>query len=187
MQAVYTRSLPHQLHSRRLSPPSCLKSHLIGLVWSHASISIHLLWPWLNLIGVKEVFTLAACTLIVCLADLVNWKRRKWSQSVRLIGSTTPHHPLHCLHNPAPILCILSRFTLGFSVTFCLGQDFSVYRCVCVWACMHVCMCMCVLYVYICVGKICIDWGGNKAWSRRWTRGEWTLVEWGGVKKVWSN
>ena len=141
MQAVYTRSLPHQPHSLPPQPPSCLKSHLIGLVWSHASISIHLLWPWLNLMGVKEVFTLAVCTLIVCLADLVNWKRRKWSQSVRLIGSTPPSTTPHCMHNPAPIL---SRFTLGYFVTLCLGQDFCVrrYICVCVCTCMRAWACL---------------------------------------------
>lgn len=45
--------------------------------------------------GVKEVFTLAVRTLIVCLADLVNWKRRKLSQSVPLIGSALHQHSLH--------------------------------------------------------------------------------------------
>lgn len=186
MQAVYPRSLPYQPHSCRLIPPSCLKSHLIGLVWSHASISIHLLWPWLNLMGVKEVFTLAMHTLIVCLADLVNWKRWKWSQSVRLIGSATHPHSLHCLHSPPPTLSILSRFTLGYFTTFCCRPGL---------VCLFVYVCVCVLpyiYVHMCMSTVPV-WekkkteGEKNKWSGRWMRGEWTLVEWGGVKKVWSN
>lgn len=91
MQAVYARSSPQHPTPPNLPYPACFKSHLIGPVWSHASISIHLQWPWLDLMWVKEVFASAVHTLIVCLEDLVNWKRRKWSQSVRLIGSVCPH------------------------------------------------------------------------------------------------
>lgn len=126
-------------------PPAHHKSHLIGLVWSSASISIHFLWPWLNLMGVKEVFILAVCTLIVCLVDLVNWKRWKLSQSVWLIGSSPPHHqPPPCLlYNTLP-LCFLSKFTLGYCVTFCLGQrDFSA----CVWV--YVCTYMCICFFFV--------------------------------------
>lgn len=139
---LFTQDPCHTSHSLAASSPSCLKSHLIGLVWSHASISIHLLWPWLNLMGVKEVFTLAMHILIVCLADLVNWKRWKWSQSVRLIGSASHPHSLHCLHSSPPTLTILSRLTLGYFTTFCLGQD-SCFLCKWVW--LYVCVCVCVL------------------------------------------
>lgn len=151
MRAVYTRSLPHQPHFCRLSPPPTtphFKSYLIGLVWSHASISIHLLWPWWNLMGVKEVFTLAVRTLIVCLADLVNWRRRKSSQSVPLIGSALHHAACtaklfflaSCPGSPWVLCDIPIRSTKTFAnfllVYLCVYT--RVYKCVVfVWGVKH--------------------------------------------------
>lgn len=43
--------------------------------------------------GVKEVFTLALRTLIVCLADLANWTGRKWCRSVPLIAPAAAPPP----------------------------------------------------------------------------------------------
>lgn len=124
MQAVYTSST--QAHTSAAAPTH-FKSHLIGPVWSRASISIHSRWPWKNLMGVKEVFTLALRTLIVCLADLANWKRRKLSRSVPLIApaaappspqltnrpSPPPPPTSHTLVSKTLLPWFVSRITLG--------------------------------------------------------------------------
>lgn len=107
--------------------------------------------------GVKEVFTLAVCTLIVCLADLVNWKRRKWSQSVRLIGSASPPPPPSMLAQPCASSLHPVQVHLGVLCDILFRSErllcaLRAHACVCVCVCINPCVCVLCVY-HVCVGE----------------------------------